>query len=63
MSKLFKKYVTYTTDSVTGELVLRGTYTYPAEFSEKKVVGWIAAKLDRAPEAVLVKADGLVEFV
>lgn len=72
MAKQFKKYTAFTTDSTTGELTLvmnentmrsaSNHFTYPAEFSEAKVRKLIAAKLNRADDAVFLRADGIVEF-
>lgn len=72
MAKQFKKYTAQTTDSTTGELTQVGdrkgsfvsndVFTYPAEFSHKKVRGLIAAKLNRADDAVFITSIGLVEF-
>lgn len=72
MSKQFKQYSAHTTDSNTGELIVARNpiaegstafFTYPAEFSEKKVRGLIANKLNRAEDAVFIKSQGLVELV
>lgn len=51
---MFMQHIIATKDAATGELTPAGAFTYPYDYTDKKVKQLVGEKLNRNPDAVFI---------